>query len=174
MCRIIFRSTYTYVLQRASTPAPRYVLSMISTNSIQTRILLPMYFRYKGLVDTGGLTPPTSYLVVTSYPKRQNSFSHLPNRTVRIFMHRILTDIFCSSWQPRKVEGAGSEEIDGVYRVSRSDEQHPPQTAYFVSGKTLAGSMTPQERTPTYTHDGGGNVISLSQDLEGRNTWYIR
>lgn len=62
----------------------------------------------------------------------------------------------------KKVEGAGSKEVDGIYRVS-PNYQFPPRTACCVSGETLPRSM------PAYTREGGGFLLTLIQ-TETENT----
>lgn len=123
--------------------------------------------------------PPTCYFVIFTFnlvTGKGGKSSSIPHVSEVLGQKVGKTSIFSLfRGHPRKVQGAGSPELDGVYRVSRNDATGLREKAYFVSAKTLASSMPPQNRTPPrYIHEGGTNELSLSQNCEGRSLWYIR
>ncbi|CAN0143877.1 unnamed protein product [Ectocarpus fasciculatus] len=95
-------------------------------------------------------------------------------------VHRL---IYLTNWhrwnvKAYRVEGAGSQECNGIYRVSPDDAARPPQTPYHNPGATLASSaVIPQSREPPayFRDNGGGRALSRRNDGEYEGVrWYIR
>ncbi|CAN0249120.1 unnamed protein product, partial [Ectocarpus fasciculatus] len=94
-------------------------------------------------------------------------------------VHRLIYLTYWHRWNVKayRVEGAGSPECNGVYRVSPDDATRPPQTPYHNPCATLAScAFIPQSREPPayFRDDGGGWALSRRNagEYEGL-CWYL-